>query len=164
MRKNLLTMLLGATLLLPAVGHADDPYVKLGVGWTNYGYDGSPSGDETGFSLAYGAMYDKMWGLEVGYVDFGRDRSMDFKAEALYLAGTGQWPLNPQASLYGKLGIAAKRYSTTGNSDTFTTAMGGVGAAWRFTREWGASLEYAYYGKSAGKSIGQTTLSALYHF
>ncbi len=163
MRKNLLVTVMG-TLLLPAVALADDPYVKLGVGWSNFDYSGMVSESETGYSLAYGAKYDKMWGLEVGYVDFGRDRSIDFKAETLYLAGTGSWPLNPQASLYGKLGVAVKRYSTTGDSDTFTSAMGGVGAAWTFTREWGAALEYAYYGKSSGLGLSQTTLSAVYHF
>ncbi len=164
MRNNLKAILLGAVLLLPVAAHADDPYVKLGVGWTNYRYDGLPNDDETGFSLAYGAMYDKMWGLEVGYVDFGRDKAADFRAETIYLAGTGSWPLNPQAALYGKLGVAVKRYKTTGDSDTFTSAMGAVGATWSFTKEWGASLEYAYYGKSSGIAIGQTTLAAVYHF
>lgn len=164
MRINLKAVLLGAALLLPLAAHADDPYVKLGVGWTNYGYSGVPSDNETGVSIAYGAMYDKMWGLEVGYVDFGRDKANDFKADTIYLAGTGSLPLNPQASLYGKLGVAVKRHKNAGNSDTFTSGMVGVGANWMFTREWGASLEYAYYGKSSGVSIGQTTLAATYHF
>lgn len=164
MRNNLKAILLGAALWLPLAAQADDPYVKLGVGWTNYDYSGAPSANETGVSLAYGAMYDKMWGLEVGYVDFGRDRANDFKAESLYLAGTGTWPLNQQTALYGKLGVAVKRYKSTGVSDTHTTGMAGVGAKWMFNKEWGASLEYAYYGKSAGITIGQTTLAAIYNF
>ncbi len=164
MRKNLTTLVLGTVLLLPVLAHADDPYMKLGLGWTNYRYDGVPNDNETGLSLAYGAMYDKMWGLEAGYVNFGRDKANDFRAETIYLAGTGTWPVDKQLALYGKLGLAVKRYKTTGLSDTFTTAMGAVGANWSFTKEWGASLEYAYYGKSEGIAIGQTTLAALYHF
>ncbi len=60
--------------------------------------------------------------------------------------------------------MAVKRYKTTGASDTFTSGMAGVGAKWMFSKEWGASLEYAYYGKSSGITIGQTTLAAIYQF
>ncbi len=37
------------------------------------------------------------------------------------------------------------------------------GAQWRLNKEWGAALEYAYFGKAAGLVLGQTTLSAVCH-
>ena len=161
---KVLYALLACGLLLPTMAHADDPYLKLGLGWSHYRYGGLIASDETGFSIAYGAKYDKMWGLEAGYVDFGRDKAFDFKAETIYLAGTGSLPLNPQVALYGKLGVAFKRYKIPGDSERFTSAMGAVGATWMLKKEWGASLEYAYYGKSSDVSLGQTTLAAVYHF
>ena len=42
--------------------------------------------------------------------------------------------------------------------------MGGIGAEWRLTKEWGASLAYDYFGKSDGLTLSQTSLSAIYHF
>ena len=164
--------LLACSLLLPLTAHADDPYVKLGVGWSRFDYDAVVE-NETGFSIAYGARYDKVWGLEVGYVDFGRDRNGIFdnngnpsslKAQAIYMAGTGSYAMNPQASLYGKLGLAVKRYSVGGDSQTYTRLMGGVGAQWRLNKEWSAALEYAWFGKADGLTLSQTTLAAVYHF
>lgn len=164
--------LLVCSLLLPLTARADDPYVKLGIGWSRFDYSAVVE-NETGFSLAYGAKYDKVWGLEVGYVDFGRDRNGIFdkngnpsslKAQAIYLAGTGSYDMNQQAALFGKLGLAVKRYSVGGDSENYTRLMGGVGAQWRLSKEWGAALEYAYFGKAAGLTLSQTTLSAIYHF
>ena len=67
--------LLSFTLLLPLTARADDPYVKLGIGWSRFD-DRAVVENETGFALAYGAKYDKIRGLGVGYVDFGRDRQL----------------------------------------------------------------------------------------
>lgn len=162
--------LLASSLLLSCAAHADDPYLKLGVGQSHFDY-GSLTKNMTGFSLAYGAKYDQVWGLETGYVYFGKRGIFDWngnplslKAEAIYLAGTGSMPLSPQAEVFGKLGLTVNRLSGDGDSTTRTRMMAGLGALWRFDKAWGASLEYSYFGKADSLSLSQTTLSAIYHF
>ncbi len=176
MKKPLLA-LLACSLMLPWAARADDPYLKLGVGWSRYDF-GSIGGqdrvnNETGFSIAYGAKYDKVWGLEAGYVHFGRTRENIFDlnnnpsrvgADALFLAGTGSMAVNPQTELFGKLGLTVNRLSDAGDSATYTRMMAGLGAMWHFNKEWGASLEYSYFGKIDSLALSQTTLSAIYKF
>ena len=176
MKKPLLA-LLACSLMLPWAARADDPYLKLGVGWSRYDFgniaDTGTVNNETGLSIAYGAKYDKVWGLEAGYVHFGRTREGIFdlndnpsslKAEALFLAGTGSMSLNPQAEVFGKLGLTVNRLSAAGESATRTRMMAGLGAMWHLNKEWGASLEYSYFGKIDSLSLSQTTLSAVYKF
>lgn len=163
---------LAVALATPMLACAEDSYLKLGVGRSGYDY-GSPfrTEHETGYLLAYGAMADSNWGAEVGYVDFGSNRVLDLddnpsrlKVRALYVAGIAAYPLSRQAALYGKLGLAVKRYSVGSRNDTNTSALLGVGARWNFSRDWGAALEYTHYGKNDGLTLGQVSLSALYSF
>ncbi len=171
MRKSSYAVLLGS-LLLPFAAHADDPYLKLGVGQSYFDY-GDVTKNETGYSIAYGAKYDKVWGLEAGYVYFGRNRidlpedlggPFVLKAETVYLAGTGTVALNPQAELFGKLGLAVNRTSAEGHSETRSRMMAGVGSLWHLTKEWGTSLEYNHYGREDGGSLSQLSLNAVYKF
>ena len=170
--KTLSPVLLVCSLLLPVAAHADDPYLKLGVGWSHFDHDGVTE-NKTGFSIAYGAKYDKVWGLEAGYVYFGKDSNgivdannnpSSLKAEAVYLAGTGSMPLNAQAEVFGKLGLTLNRFSGAGDSATRSRMMAGLGAMWHFNKEWGASLDYSYFGKADSLSLHQTTLAAVYNF
>ena len=160
-----------AFLLLPMAVIAEGSYLKAGVGQSRYSVEGF-SENKTGWLLAYGAALDPTWGIEGGYVnlgrldgledDFGNPRSL--RSQAVYAAGTGRYALNEQASLFAKLGLAVKRFSGEGESETRTSLMGGVGAALRFDRHWGAALEYTHYGKSDGLASSMTTLAATYSF
>ena len=172
MLKPIHKWVLAAALLSPLVAMAEGSYVKLGVGRTSIDTSGgAPDQHLTGFSLAYGMQLDPVWGVEGGFVDFGRAVSYDlnnqpFKVDlrALYAAGTGTWPINPQASLYGKLGLAVKHASGNGDSVTKTSVLAGAGARWMFNKEWGASIDYTHYGTEDGTTVSQTTVAAIYNF
>lgn len=164
--------LLASSLLFSCAAHAEDPYLKLGVGWSHFD-NGGTTENKTGFSLAYGAKYDKVWGLEAGYVYFGKDSNGTFdlngnppslKAQAIYLAGTGSMPLTAQAEAFAKLGLSVNHFSSAGDSATRSRLMAGLGAMWHFDKEWAAALEYNYFGKVDSLSLSQTTLSAVYKF
>ncbi len=166
------TFALAVALATPMLACAEGSYVKLGVGRSSYDF-GSPFPTEhkTGYSLAYGGMADGNWGAEVGYVDFGSIEALDLndnplkvKVRALYAAGIGAYPLSPQAAIYGKLGLAVKRYSGGSDSETKASPLLGVGARWDFNRDWGVALEYTHYGKNEGLTLSQISLSALYSF
>lgn len=161
---------LAVALATPMLACAEGSYLKLGVGHSTYDV-GVVNFHETGYLLAYGAMADSNWGAEVGYVDFGSTDAFDLndnpgqlKTRALYAAGIGAYPLSPQAAIYGKLGLAVKRYSLGSESATKTSPLLGVGARWDFNRDWGVALEYTHYGKSEGLTLSQLSLSAIYSF
>lgn len=162
---------LAVTLATPMLACAEGSYLKLGVGRSTYD-GGEGNFHETGYLLAYGAMADKNWGAEVGYVDFGSigdgldsdGNPASLKTRALYAAGIGAYPLSPQVAIYGKLGLAVKRYTAGSDSATKTSPLLGVGARWDFNRDWGVALEYTHYGKSEGLTLSQVSLSALYSF
>lgn len=172
MSRSAYKCLLAAALLSPLAAMADGNYLKIGVGHSTFAYSGGfPDDHPTGFVLAYGAQLDPVWGVEGGLIDFGRVDVIDnnnnpakLNTRALYGAGTGTWPINPQASVYGKLGLAVKHFSGSGDSATQTSVLAGAGLRWMFSREWGMAAEYAYYGKNGGLTLSQASISAIYNF
>ncbi len=171
MRHFVPAMGMALSLLLPLSAHADGSYLKIGAGQSRYSFAGD-SESKTGWLLAYGAALDKTWGIEGGYVTFGRlggledlqGNPLTVQTRALYLAGTASIPLGQSFSLYGKLGAAAKRFSGGGDSETRYSPLLGVGATLDLGPQWGLALEYANYGKSDGLRLSQTSLSVLYSF
>lgn len=169
MLRSMAKLSLAALLSLPFAAMAEGSYVKLGIGKSTWDYDSPfiPNDHPTGYLLAYGMSLDPTWGVEGGLVGFG---SVDdglggkIRGDALYAAGTGSYPINPQAAIYGKLGLAAKRLSANGDSATRSSLMVGAGARWNFSPEWGAAIEYTHYGKTEGLTHTQTTISAIYNF
>lgn len=159
------------SLLLPAAAQAEGSYLKAGVGRSNFDVGQGFDDSATGALLAYGVAVDKTWGIEGGYVNFGRidaldleDNPISIRTQALYVAATGSIPLGQSASLYGKLGVAAKRFSGSGESETKVSPMAGVGATMSLGSAWGVALEHAHYGKTEGLTLTQTSLSVLYAF
>ena len=71
MQKQILAALLGAALAMPLAAQAEGSYVKLGVGQSEY-KNGIGNENETAASLAYGFSFDKNFGVEVGYINFGK--------------------------------------------------------------------------------------------
>jgi hypothetical protein len=163
-------LFLAATLLAPLSAMADGSYVKAGVGRSIYGFgSGFPDEHPTGYLLAYGTQLDTTFGIEGGLVGFGRVDLNDglgskLNTHALYLAGTGTYPINAQAAVYGKLGLAVKHYSAAGDSETRSGPVLGVGTRMMFGPEWGAALEHTYYGKNGGLALSQTTIAAIFNF
>lgn len=170
MLKSITRLSLVAAMLLPMAVMAEENYVKIGVGKSTYDYNADvPNDHPTGYLLAYGVPLGSTLGIEAGLVGFGKvdlnDGSGDkLRVDALYAAGIGALPISQQASLYGKLGLAVKRFASGGDSATRTSALVGAGARWNFTPQWGASLEYTYYGKNGDLTLSQTTIAAIYNF
>ena len=171
MRKSMIRLSIAAALLLPVAAIAEGSYVKLGIGKSTYDYnvDFLPNDHPTGYLLAYGMSLDPTWGVEGGLVSFGSVDTNDgtgskLRVDALYAAGTASYPINPQAAIYGKLGLAAQRGSSAGRSSTHSSWVLGAGARWNFSPEWGAALEYTHFTKTEGVTLSQTTISAIYNF
>ena len=160
MQKKLLAALLGAALVLPVAAHAEGSYFKVGVGESEYDFD-SFKENKTAVSLAYGFAVDKNFGVELGYLNFGKQRwaipdySASIENQSVYLAGVGSVPLTDAFSVYGKLGVALNHtkgaYSTPdesgSGSETKTRPLVGFGLSYNFTKDIAGTLEYHYVGK-----------------
>lgn len=87
------------------------------------------------------------------------------RTQSLYAALVGTLPLNESFSLIGKIGVAANQtkgtFSVTDTAepannqsssdrDTKIKPMIGIGAAYNFTKEIAATIEYQHFGKVLG--------------
>jgi len=94
MQKSALAILLTTTLALPLVGHAQESYVKLQVGKSDY-RDVGESIRPAAFLLGVGMSLSKTWDVEAGYVRFGMVKTSDptttirTQTQSLYVAGVG---------------------------------------------------------------------------
>jgi len=173
MQKQILAALLGAALAMPLAAQAEGSYVKLGVGESEY-KNGIGNENETAASLAYGFSFDKNFGVEVGYINFGKYKdgdanySISLQRQAFYIAGVGSVPFTDAFSAFAKLGVAANKYEGSFVSGDFsasekvtkTRSMFGLGLAYNFTKEIAGTLEYQYFGKVGEDKIKVSAITA----
>lgn len=175
MKKQVIATILGAALALPLIAQAEGYYVGANVGRAEQKISidgfGSDKDTDTGFKLYGGRDLTKNFGVEVGYVNFGKvgdsitdgadTLSVSLKPYALYLAGTGTLPLSEQFSVFAKVGVSMNRTKVSASanipSEGFsfsdstternTAAMVGIGAAYKFTPNMALVAEYENFGK-----------------
>lgn len=169
MKKQLLVVLLGTALAAPIAAYAEGAYVGFNAGRAEQKVsieEGSLKDNKTGYKLYGGFGFNQNFGVEAGYVHFGKlsasgtngvdTASISSKPQALYVAATGTLPLNDQFSLFAKLGVSFNRtkVSTVLNgvpdgsgTENRTTALLGIGAAYNFTKNLALVAEYEDFGK-----------------
>jgi OOP family OmpA-OmpF porin len=175
MKKKLGVAVIGASLLLPFMAHAEGGYVGVNAGRAeqklNAYEDGSLKDNAVGYKLYGGYHLNQYFGIQGGYVDMGKAKAsynfsgvngeVSSKVSSLYIAAVASAPLNDQFSIFGKLGISRNRVKLVDNwvesgmsgreseSETRTTPLIGVGAEYKFTKNLAAVAEYEDFGKVA---------------
>lgn len=177
MKKKVLGAVLASVLVFPFAAQAQvqgapqgalqNAYLGTNVGSANQKLSvdgaGSHKDSDTGYKLYGGYGINQNFGVEAGFVDFGKGSvsnstntaSASAEPQALYVAATGTLPLNDQVSLFAKAGVAANRTklrtSFAGVSDSSTESriapMIGIGAAYKFTPNVSMVAEYEDFGK-----------------
>lgn len=164
------------------------PYVGVGVASAEHSFrlPGATNVDTDGYKasgkLFGGVELDQTWGVEAGWTDFRKSRtnytfngvngSAESEGYGAYLAGKATMPINEQASLYGKLGVAhtkAKLNSTTpglAGKESDNGVYGGVGVQYKLNQQVSLIAEYERYGKKKdfGPKPDVFTVGAQYHF
>lgn len=173
MQKKLLAALLGAVLVLPVTAYAEGSYFKLGVGESEYDFNFFKE-NKTAVSLAYGFAVDKNFGVELGYLNFGKQRwvfedtSTALQNQSVYLTGVGSLPLSDAFSVYGKLGVAVNHtkgeFSSpdeiASGSETKARPLLGFGLSYNFTKDIAATFEYHYVGKIPDSDVKMSMMTA----
>lgn len=183
MKKTLQLALAGAALMSCCAANAQESYVAVGVGQSEYSAGGANE-HKTALSFAYGQSLSQNWGYELGYINFGKlsgagtdpvsgdTVSATLRSQAVYVSGVGTLQLGESFAAFGKLGVASvytKADATLSNSsgsrsgsgsETEAKLMAGLGLSYRFNKEWAATLEYQYFGKVADDNIRLTAWTA----
>nr|WP_217344642.1 porin family protein [Noviherbaspirillum sp. L7-7A]MBV0878807.1 porin family protein [Noviherbaspirillum sp. L7-7A] len=177
MNKTFIAAMLASAFLFSASAHAAGAYLGANIGSAQHklSIDGE-SGKErkTAVKLYGGYAFDENFGIEAGYVRLGKISdsdtdgfntvSLNYRARALYVAGTAALPLSPEFSVFAKAGITGNNGKVTARfngmsesmSRTNTTAMFGVGAEYSFAKNMSVVAEYENFGKVIDENDGNT--------
>lgn len=170
MKKQILAVLVGAMMAVPAIASAQS-FIGLNVGKATQKItvegDGSAKDDFTSYKLYGGYNFNPNFGIEGGYAHLGTmDASFqvgadvnDFKVKvrSIYVAAVGTLPINEQFSLFAKAGLSANRVKVSwtengvfqaSESESRTSPLLGVGAKFNFSKSWSVVAEYENYGKT----------------
>ncbi|WP_342316842.1 outer membrane beta-barrel protein [Lysobacter sp. FW306-1B-D06B] len=129
-------------------------YAGAGVG-QSFVDEGAYDDEDTAFSVFGGYQFNRYFGLEGGYADFGklepRGAGPELEASSVYLTAVGTLPITDKFSAYAKAGIQRWDLDTAipsvvGNSDdSGTDPTYGLGVQYRFTDHVALRGEYSRF-------------------
>ncbi len=149
----LLAAVLGASALS---AQAADKGVYAGAGVGQSFVDEQAYDDEdTAFSVFGGYQFNRYFGLEAGYADFGKIEPQGagraLEADSAYLTAVGTLPITEKFSAYAKAGFHAWNLDdaipglTGTNDDSGTDPTYGVGVQYRLTDQVALRGEYSRF-------------------
>lgn len=133
MKKILALAALSAALF--AGSAAAQMYVGAGLG------EARPDNGDASWKVYGGVQLTPMLGVELGYLNLGKNRGSEF--DAWSLAGTGTFALDDRWALIGKVGGASLR--TNGVDET--NLLLGAGVSFAMNKNFGLRLEYEDFGR-----------------
>jgi len=139
---------------------------------------GSCDDSDTAYRVFGGYQFNRNLAIEGGYAPLGEisGNNLTLEANAWDLVGVGIWPLNPQFSIYGKLGFynaEAKLSGPISGKKTTTDLTYGLGGQFNLNKNLGFRLEWQRYsgvesptiaGVSGDSDIDVISLGALWKF
>lgn len=191
MNKILFALIASVTALSSvSLAHAEGAYAGVGVGATRFKFDvpNAVSSDDRSGTKAIakvfgGYEFDKTWGVEAGYTNFGSQDynftqggaagRIDTDSHSLYVAGKASAPINEQVSVFGKLGAARNHDGVSGSGaaagvqgDSKTGLYASVGAQYAVNKNVALTAELEHYGKGAdfGRKSSALAIGARYNF
>jgi OmpA-OmpF porin, OOP family len=162
MKKLICIAAVAAALSAPVAMAQQNPersaYLNAAVG--NSKYDGfNDSDDVTGGKLLLGYNFHRHFGVEGGYIDFGKGQFRDgvfqgdVRARGANVSLVARTPLSEPLSIYGKVGYFAGKIEANANGtslrDRDNDPTYGAGIAWMFSPGLGLNLDWDRLGRSS---------------
>jgi OmpA-OmpF porin, OOP family len=130
--------------------------VTLGAGvGQSFVDEGAYDDEDTAFSVFGGYQFNRYFGVEAGYADFGKIEpdvaGPALEGDSAYLTAVGTLPVSENFAVYAKAGVHRWNVDTslpglTGNNDdSGTDPTYGVGAQYRFTDRVALRGEYSRF-------------------
>lgn len=181
MKKNIVTLLLGAAAAVPALAQSQSHwYGALDVGTlnmknTNYADPGS-------LTVSGGYRFNPNFALESGVTLIGESNlygsgtSTTLRQSDVRFLAIGILPLSESFELFGKAGLGAHYARITNNLDgsynqyTNTNAIFGVGAQFNINSRFGLRLQYESLGKAkatetdSGADLSRVSVGGVLNF
>lgn len=159
-------------------------YIGFNVGESNFKAPNGGFGrfnsekNDTSYSIYGGGYFNKNFGMELGYTDFGRIARAggNTKAYGIDLSLVGKLPVNDVFAVTGRVGAIYGHTDTTANAAAgiatgTESGLGisyGVGAEYAINTNWSAVVRYDEHKlKFAGgnkETIGNTSIGLKYKF
>lgn len=166
--KKIATLTLLSTLIsTPAL--AAEAYLGLHAGQNDMDVTGVKA--STAMGVFGGYSFNEYIAGELSYTDLGKadtdTAGLTVSGTAIGLSAVGSWPINPQFSLFAKLGYASTKIEPSGfDSQTKDDVTYGLGGQFNATKSIGIRLGYDNYrvGKDTTKDSALYTLAALFKF
>ena len=158
------------------IPYTQQGYIGLNAGQSKYSLDsgiGNYNFDDTGtaFKIYAGGYINPNFGVEFGYLNFGKANRLgdSTKAQGLNLSVVGRLPLNEQFDVFGKVGTTYARTRTNGYSnlgvqtgkDNGFGLSYGLGVRWAFNTQWAAVLEWERHRLHFADGKSNTNLTTL---
>ncbi len=185
--KKILFAVIAASAALSSISiaHAEGAYAGAGAVASRYSFNEpgtDQSGNKVSGKLFAGYEFDKTWGVEAGYTDFG-SKSFTFNgsngasqvatdSHAFYVAAKATAPINEQFSVFGKLGVASTHDNISGDvqsnfqGDSKTGLYASIGGQYAINKNVALTAELEHYGQSAdfGRKADALAFGARYSF
>ncbi len=165
MKKLILSLLLFA-ISGSAFAADEGVYIAINVGQASTNTYNLSSKTATGGSGLLGYQFNKYFGLEVQYTDFGSITPQGGSSEKITgygLNAVGTYPFNDQWSVFLRVGAAdttvkSVTYNATNYGDVSRSDVTwGVGGQYNFTPNWGLRLDYDSYGVGSSGNFPSAT-------
>lgn len=165
---SLLALLLLAAPVLAQQATDDNRwYAGANIGWSSVD-EGGVDDDDTGFKIFGGYHVNQWLDGEIGYVDLGKfENGGELEVNGFEASVLGRVPINPEASVFGRVGMFA--WDTSGDDlafadDTGTDPLIGFGADYRFSDMLGVRAEYERFYEVDEADIDLFSLGVVYDF
>lgn len=188
----------------PVLAQDSGFYIGTGVGYVDFGSSDAPfvagatvaafssDNSSTGFKVFGGYQFNRTWGVEASYIDFGSPNfngvvsvggatgsfggSADLTAWTLALTGT--MPLSQQWDLTGKVGVynwsadnagaiasvpGVGTFAVAAGDDSGTDAMAGIGIRYNINKNFGVHADWEYF-NSSNNSVNMFSIGLRYKF
>lgn len=195
MKKIMLSTLVAAGLMAASAAataqQAGGIYAGVSIGQSKFKEACSGSGGtgvscedtDTAWRIFGGYEVNRNFAVELGYADLGQAKATatsggftataTAEATAWDLVAVGSWPISPNFSVYGKLGLfygkvegtaGGTGFGSSSQSDSGTDLTYGLGARFDFTRNLGARAEWQRYNDVSGSDIDVMSIGVVYRF
>jgi OOP family OmpA-OmpF porin len=150
---------LALSAIAAASAQAADFYIGASGGTTDWKVADEPGASidksDTGYKFMLGAQFHPNFALEGGYVDLGKAKYSgayvgDIKGTGWFVDAVGLWPMSPQWTLLGKVGVFNGKAKGTvvglgSASDSGTDAKFGLGVQYSLSKNLALRGEWERY-------------------
>lgn len=171
MKKFIFAAVASLVLAAPAMA-ADDGGVYIGAGVGSFGVDiGGFGGDDVGFKVFGGWMFNPYIGAELEYIDGGtaEDAGAEIDVSGFNASLRGAYPVTDQFSVFAKVGMlfwdADVDLGEFGSgSDDGEDFSWGVGAGFDFAENLGLTVEYQGFEIEDTDTVDMISASVVWKF